>query len=277
MTTGTEQELETIELELLLDGMARRWGFDFRHYARPSLRRRVLSAVERAGAPSISVLQHALLRDADAVRRFVGAMSVRTTSMFRDPEVFRAIREQIVPVLRTYPFVRVWNAGCATGEEAYSLAIVLAEEGLYERARLYATDLSDELVCHARSGVYPLESMKEWEEAYAASGGRGALSEHYISDGERAIIRRELRKNVVFSQHDLVSDHSFNEFHLILCRNVLIYFDDVLRERVHRLLHGSLVRFGMLALGKRESLLGSSFQDQYDVFHEGLGLYRRAR
>ncbi len=277
MAISTESDVEGIELELLLDGLARRWGYDFRNYARPSLKRRVLRAVEQAGAESISRLQHSLMRDPDAVRRFVGALSVRTTSMFRDPEVFRALREQVVPVLKTYPFVRIWNAGCATGEETYSLAIILREEGIYDRARIYATDLSDELVARAKSGVYPLEAMQQSEAAYRATGGSSALSEHYLTDGQRAIIRRELRKNIVFSQHDLASDRSFNEFHLVVCRNVLIYFDEMLSDRVHELLHASLSRFGVLAIGTRESLMGASVADRYEPLDSRLGLYRRLR
>ncbi len=272
-----ELDVEDLELELLLEALVRRWGFDFRNYARTSLRRRVRRVVLREGLPSISALQERVLRHPEAVQRFITLLSVHATSMFRDPHFYRTFREQVVPLLRTYPFVRVWHAGCATGEEVYSLAILLHEEGLYERARIYATDLSDDLLGRARSGVFPLKQLHEYASNYLAGGGKSSFSDYYLTDGERAIIRRDLRKNLVFSQHNLASDGSFNEFNVVLCRNVMIYFDPVLRERVHRLLFESLTRFGILALGMKETLRYTSFEHRYETLNENVRLYRRSK
>lgn len=273
--SATELDIEDLELDLLLSALARRWGYDFRHYAKASLRRRVRQAVEREQVRSISALQHILLRDMEALRRFISGLSVHITSMFRDPDFYTAFRAQVVPLLRTYPFVRIWHAGCSTGEEVYSLAILLHEEGIYDRTRVYATDLSDELLHQAKSGIFPLRAMREYAPNYLAAGGRADLAEYYLTDGERAIVRRDLRKNLVFSQHNLVSDGSFNEFHVVFCRNVMIYFDDVLRDRVCGLLHESLTRNGVLALGMRESIRFSGYADSFETLDETVRLYRR--
>jgi chemotaxis protein methyltransferase CheR len=256
-------DLEDLELDLLLTGIARRWGYDFRGYSPASLRRRVRKAMASEGARSLSALQERVLHRPEALQRFVSALSVNVTGMFRDPQVYRAMRSQVLPMLRTYPFVRVWHAGCSTGEEVYSMAILLAEEGLLERSRLYATDLSDDLLQRARRGVFPLRDMQDYTTAYP--------------DHENAILREELRRSIVFSQHNLVSDGSFNEFHLILCRNVLIYFSEELRARVHGLFYDSLVNFGVLALGLNETLRYTPFAERYEPLVESLGLYRRMR
>ncbi len=272
-----DDELEGLELELLLTGVARRWGYDFRGYAPASLRRRVRRAMHNEGARSLSALQERVLHRPEALQRFVSQLSVQVTGMFRDPQVYRMLRRQVLPMLRTYPFVRIWHAGCSTGEEVYSMAILLAEEGLLERSRIYATDISDDLLQRARLGVFPLRGMQESTVAYHQGGGKGDFSSYYTADHENAILREELRRHVVFSQHNLVCDSSFNEFQMILCRNVMIYFSEPLRERVHRLFHESLVNFGILALGVKESLRFTSLADRYEPVVESLGLYRRVR
>lgn len=276
-TVDVEDDLEELELDLLLTGVARRWGYDFRGYSPASLRRRVRKAMASEGARSLSALQERVLHRPEALQRFISALSVNVTGMFRDPQVYRALRKQVLPMLRTYPFVRVWHAGCSTGEEVYSMAILLQEEGLLDRCRIYATDLSDELLQRARRGVFPLRDMKEYTAAYHRAGGKRDFSAYYRADNENAILREELRRHVVFSQHNLVSDGSFNEFHLILCRNVIIYFSEDLRARVHRLLYDSLVNFGVLALGVKETMRYTPFADRYEPLVESLGLYRRVR
>jgi chemotaxis protein methyltransferase CheR len=270
-------DLESLEMDLLLTGIARRWGYDFRDYAPASLRRRVRRAMSREGVRSLSELQDRVLHDAEALQRFLAALSVNVTGMFRDPHVFRALRRQVIPMLRTYPYVRIWDAGCSTGEEAYSLAILLAEEGLLEKSRIYATDISDELLQRARRGVLPLRDMQAHTAAYHRAGGSRDFSNWYTADHENALLREELRRSIVFSQHNLASDGSFNEFQLILCRNVMIYFDQPLRERVHRLLYESLVNFGVLAVGVKESLRYTPYAERYEPMAESLGLYRRIR
>jgi chemotaxis protein methyltransferase CheR len=270
-------DLEELELDLLLTGIARRWGYDFRGYSPASLRRRVRKAMHNEQVRTLSALQERVLHRPESLQRFITALSVNVTGMFRDPQVYRTLRRQVLPMLRTYPFVRIWHAGCSTGEEVYSMAILLHEEGLLERCRIYATDISDDLLQRARRGVFPLRDMQEHTAAYHRAGGKGDFSTYYIADHQSAILRDELRRHLVFSQHNLVSDSSFNEFQLILCRNVLIYFSEALRERVHRLFYDSLVNFGILALGIRESMRFTPYADRYEPLVESLGLYRRVR
>ena len=270
-----DRTLLSIEVELLLTGMAERYGYDFRNYARASLTRRIRRSVQVEGLSSISALQERLLHDANAAMRFVTALSVHTTAMFRDPDVYRALRREVIPMLRTYPFVRIWHVGCSSGEEVYSLAILLEEEGLYERCRIYATDLSDAILERARQGVFPLRTMREYTQAYQRAGGAYDFSSYYVADHEHAVLRQSLRRNVVFSQHNLVCDSAFNEFQLIMCRNVLLYFDETLRDRAHQLFHNSLSSFGVLVLGKKEALTFSRHADRYRELGEGLRIYRR--
>ena len=276
-TIDADDELEELELDLLLTGISRRWGYDFRGYSPASLRRRVRRAMQAEGVRSLSALQERVLHRPESLQRFISTLSVNVTGMFRDPHVYRALRKQVLPMLRTYPFVRVWHAGCSTGEEVYSMAILLHEEGLLERCRIYATDISDELLQRARRGVLPLRDMQEYTTAYHRAGGKGDFSSYYAADNQSAILRDELRRHIVFSQHNLVSDSSFNEFQMILCRNVMIYFSEELRDRVHSLFHDSLVNFGVLALGVKESMRYSRLADRYEPLVESLGLYRRVR
>jgi chemotaxis protein methyltransferase CheR len=272
-----QRDLLSLEIDLLLTGMAERYGYDFRNYARASLTRRVRKALQHEGLPSVSSLQNKLLHDQDAAMRFVASMSVHTTAMFRDPEVYRLLREQVIPMLRTYPFVRIWHAGCSSGEEVYSLAILLEEEGLYDRCRIYATDMSDLIIERARKGIFSLRDMREHTRAYLSAGGQQDFSRYYVTDQESAVFRKSLSRHLVFSQHNLVCDSAFNEFHLIMCRNVLLYFDQVLRERAYRLFETSLSTFGCLVLGKQESLRFSGHASKYRELKEGSRVYRRLR
>ena len=272
-----ESELEDLEIDLLLTAIARRYGYDFRHYSRASLRRRVRRAVSEERVNSISGLQERLLHELDALRRFILILSVHVTSMFRDPEFHKALRTAVMPQLRTYPLIRIWVAGCATGEEVYSLAILLQEEGLYDRARIYATDLSDDLLERAAKGIYPLERMQHYTRNYQQAGGARDFSSYYRVDRDRVFLNSELRRHVVFSQHNLAADASFNEFQLILCRNVMIYFDPTLRQRTHQLLHQSLCPFGFLGFGLRESIRFSTIESCYEAVDPHLRLYRRVR
>jgi chemotaxis protein methyltransferase CheR len=247
-------DIQELELELLLEAVYRRYGYDFRNYARSTLRRRVANMVQQERLPTISALQERVLRDPAVLERLTWHIAVNATSMFRDPDLFAALRRVLVPRLKALPFFRIWHAGCATGEEVYSMAILLTEEGLYDRARIYATDMSAAALEQARTGIFPLALMQEFTENYLRSGGAMPFSSYYSARYESAIFRRELRRNVHFAQHNLVIDRSFNEFHVILCRNVLIYFDDELQRRVHALLEGSLTSDGVLVLGRSEAL-----------------------
>jgi chemotaxis protein methyltransferase CheR len=270
-----EDDLERLEIELLTQGIARHYGYDFSGYAPASLRRRVRHAVRMEGVESISQLQHRVLHDDNALDRFLRALTIHVTSMFRDADVYRAFRKQVIPQLRTYPFVRIWHAGCSSGEEVYSMAIMLEEEGLYDRARIYATDISDTVLERARRGVFPLELMRKYTEGYHRAGGIRDFSRYYVADAEFAIMTAGLRRNIVFSQHNLASDGSFNEFNVILCRNVMIYFGSELRDRCQQLLHDSLVRFGYLVIGKKESLEHTAQRPRFEELPGDARIYRR--
>ncbi|WP_373049300.1 CheR family methyltransferase [Vulgatibacter sp.] len=269
------ETLEEIEVSLLLEGLWRHHGIDFRDYARASLKRRLRNALQSEKIRNVSQLQALVLHDPAALDRLLGHLSVHVTSLFRDPSFFRAIRERVVPMLRSHPFVRIWHAGCSTGEEVYSMAMLLEEEGLYDRCRIYATDMNAAVLEKARSGVFSLNQMKEYTANYIAAGGKRSLSDWYSATADHAQIKSSLRRNVVFAQHNLVTDGSFNEFHLVLCRNVMIYFNPTLQARVHRLIYGSLRRFGMLALGRREVLDHTVHATDYEVVDEAERIYRR--
>jgi chemotaxis protein methyltransferase CheR len=274
-TAGSE--LEDIEIRLLLEGIRLCYGYDFREYALSPLRRGLTAAMARERAPTISAFQDLVLHDAGVMQRFLGTVGVNVTSMFRDPETVQCIREEVVPLLRTYPSCRVWIVGCATGEEVYALAIALDEEGILGRCRIYATDLNDDMLAIARSGSYPLDRIRRFEDAYLAAGGKRNLSDHYSIAGRTARFNPKLQGSITWARHNLVSDGSFNDFHLISCANVLIYFRDSLQARAHRLMYDSLVRGGFLAIGKRESLLSCPERDHYEQVRDGVNVYRKTR
>ena len=274
---GRRLETETLELELLLEGVYRQYGFDFREYAPASLKRRVWRRVLAERAGTISGLLERVLHDPDVMERLLLDLSINVTSMFRDPTFYAAFREKVVPFLRTYPFTRVWVAGCSTGEEVYSLAILLHEEGIHERARIYATDINEAVLDRAREGVFPLEKMQEYTENYIRAGGKQSFSEYYLAKYEGALFDRMLTENVVWAPHNLVQDRAFNTFNVILCRNVMIYFDRALQTRVHQLFHDSLERFGILALGHKESIRFTGIEGAYEELDSQEKLYRKVR
>ena len=267
-----QESLEDLEIRLLLEGVWSSYGYDFRDYALSSIRRRVRLFMEEEGLSTVTSVQDRVLHDTFAVRRFLRALSVNVTAMFRDPSFYRALREVVVPVLRTYPAVRIWHAGCATGEEVYSVAILLKEEGLYDRCHLYATDVNEALLRQAKKGELPLSTMREHTRNYIASGGHG-FARWYKTRDDRAVLDPELRRNISFAHHNLATDGSFNEFHLIVCRNVLIYFNRNLQDRVHRLLYQSLIRFGFLGLGSKETARFTPHEAHYEELPERL--YRK--
>lgn len=268
---------EAIEVQLLAEGVYQRYGLDFRNYAPTSLTRRILRCVSTEGLTSISALQEKVLRDPQCMERLLAAITIHVTSMFRDPGMYKCFRERVIPILRTYPFVRIWHAGCSTGEEVYSLAILLLEEGLYQKCRIYATDLSEAVLERAKSGIFPLQSMKEYTENYQMGGGTRPFSDYYVADHENVVFDAALRGNVVFARHDLVTDAAFNEFNAVLCRNVMIYFNTALSERVHGLFYESLGLLGFLCLGGRESIRLSPHQECYEVFDNQEKIYRKVK
>jgi len=267
--------VEDIELQLLLEGIYRHYGFDFRNYAMSSLRRRVRNFMRGENLETISLLQDRLLHDQEWLERFLYSLSVNVSAMFRDPHFYRTFRTEVVPFLKTYPFIRLWLAGVSMGEEVYSLAILLKEEGVYDRCRIYATDINDAVLKKAKEGIYPLELMQAYTNNYIKSGGTAQFSDYYTAAYGRVILKSALRDNVVFAQHNLATDSSFNEFHVILCRNVMIYFNKDLQAHVYHLLHESLVMFGVIGLGAKETIKFSPHEPLYEEVDHDSRLYRR--
>lgn len=275
--TPKQTELEDLEIRLLLEGVFRHYGFDFRDYAPASLKRRVWKCVHDEKLSTISGFQEKVLHDPGCLERFLLTLSINVTAMFRDPSFYRAFREKVVPRLRTYPFVRIWHVGCAAGQEVYSMAILLQEEGLYDRCRLYATDMNEVVLQKAKAGIFSLNVMREYTDNYLKAGGRRAFSEYYTAKYENAILRPALQANIIWSPHNVVTDTCFNEFNVILCRNVLIYFNEALQARVHKLLYESLAIFGVLGLGSKESIQFTPYATHYENVDQHQKLYRKIK
>jgi len=269
------EDLEAVEIELLIEGVFRHYGYDFRGYARASLRRRLIAIMRNEGLKTFSALQDRVLHDRSAWDRCLQGISVNVSAMFRDPQFFLAFRRHAIPLLRTYPFIRIWQAGSSLGEEAYSLAILLHEEGLYERSLIYSTDINEAALRQARDGIYPADLMQRYTQNYIQAGGTRSFSDYYTARYELAIIRPALRDNIVFSQHNLVSDGPFNEFNVVLCRNVMIYFTKPLQDKALALLHASLSNFGLLGVGAGESLRLTRLDKLYEPLVDGQRLYKR--
>ena len=272
-----ELDLEELEIELLLEAIHRRYGFDFRQYAPASLRRRLRRRMDGEKLDTVSALQDRLLHDPAVMERLLLDLSINVTAMFRDPGFYFSFRKNVVPLLRTYPFSRLWVAGCSTGEEVYSLAILLAEEGLSDRVRIYATDINQSVIEQARLGVFPLDKMQEYTQNYIRAGGTRSFSEYYVARYDGARFAQELVDDVVFAQHNLASDAAFNEFHVITCRNVMIYFAQPLQQRVHELFYESLAVFGVLALGQKETIRFSPHERAYEELDAEERLYKKVR
>jgi chemotaxis protein methyltransferase CheR len=266
---------EDIEVRLLLDAIYLRYHYDFRSYSPASLKRRLTAAKLQMGADSLSALQERVLRDPAIFTRLLQFLTVQVSDMFRDPSFFLAFREQVVPKLSTYPSIRIWVAGCSTGEELYSYAIVLREEGLLDRSMLYATDINPETLRKAELGLYPIERIQSFTENHRLAGGKGSLSEHYTAAYGCAAFDRTLRKNVVFSDHSLATDSVFAEVQLVSCRNVLIYFDRSLQNRALGLMKDALCRHGFLGLGSKESLMFSEHRAAFRDFLPSERWYQR--
>ncbi|MFC5653217.1 CheR family methyltransferase [Paenibacillus solisilvae] len=274
---GTTEEREQIEIHLLLEGFYQLYGYDFRNYSSSSIRRRIWHRVHAERLPTITALTERLLHDRTVMNRLLSDLTIHVTEMFRDPEVFRAFRERVVPLLRTYPFIRVWHAGCSTGEEVYSMAILLKEEGLYEKSRIYATDMNERVLETAKEGVFPIDRMQAFTRNYMEAGGKEAFSKYYTAKYDSVMFHAELKANIVFAQHNLVTDTSFNEFNVIFCRNVMIYFNKELQDHVHGLFYGSLSTFGILALGTKESINFTRYADAYEEIDPYSRLYRKIK
>jgi chemotaxis protein methyltransferase CheR len=269
------EKTEDIEIRLLLEALYGRYHYDFRNYAMASIKRRLKQARQQMGFASFSALQESLLHDPATLPRILGYLTVQVSEMFRDPSYFRAIREKVVPHLRTYPSLKVWIAGCSGGEELYSLVILFREEGLEERTLFYATDINQDALRTAETGIFGLDRMRLFTENHRESGGRSSLSDYYQAAYGRVSFDKSLRQNVVFSDHSLVTDAVFAEMHLISCRNVLIYFDRIFQDRALGLFKDSLARKGFLGLGAKESLRFSKYAGAFTDFVREEKIYQR--
>lgn len=267
--------IEDLEVQLLLEALFQRYHYDFRHYARASIKRRLTQARTQLGFSTISAMQDRVLHDPSMLPRLLDYLTVQVSEMFRDPSYFRALREKVLPHLGTYPSLKVWIAGSSTGEEVYSLAILFKEEGLYDRTIFYATDINPEALAAAEAGVYAMDRIRKFTENHQKSGGKSSLSDYYTAAYGRAVFDKSLRSRVVFSDHSLVTDAVFAEMHLISCRNVMIYFDRPLQDRAIGLFHDSLTRKGFLGLGSKESLRFSVHANAFSEFVGGEKIYQR--
>jgi chemotaxis protein methyltransferase CheR len=272
---NTVHDNEVKEIDDLLAAVFEQYGYDFRNYSRASIERRIRHFLPGSGCGSVPEMTARLLEDRSFFSRLVRDFSITVTDMFRDPFVYACLREQVVPVLKTFPFIRIWHAGCATGEEAYSLAVVLKEEGLYDRSTVFVTDFNDDALRIAKQGIYPLEKVRDVSKRYQEAGGTGSFSDYYHADGYSVALDSALRKNMVFANYNLVTDGVFGEFHLILCRNVLIYFNRTLQDRVFGLFRDSLVHGGFLCLGTKETPGFSSSADEYTPLDARAKVYRK--
>jgi len=244
--------IENIELELLLQALFLQYGYDFRDYSRAHVKRRVKYRMLQEGVKSISELQDNVLHDRSTFERLVRSLSINVTEMFR-----------VIPALKTYPYLKIWHAGCATGEEVYSFAIMLKEEGLLERTQIYATDFNPDVIQQARKGIFPIRNIKEYTANYQKAGGKESFSDYYHANDELVIFDKNLKKNILFAEHNLVTDGVFAEVNMVVCRNVLIYFNRNLQNAVLKMLHESLIAGGFLALGTKESLMFSGEEKKY--------------
>jgi len=272
---STSDKIEDIEIRLLLEALYSRYHYDFRNYAMASVKRRLRQARDKLGFATFSALQENLLHDPAMLQRMLGYLTVQVSEMFRDPSYFRAIREKVVPHLKTYPSLKVWVAGCSNGEELYSLVILFREEGLEERTLFYATDINHDALNAAEAGVFPLDRMQSFTENHRQSGGKSSLSDYYQAAYGRVSFDKSLRRNVVFSDHSLVTDAVFGEMHLISCRNVLIYFDRIAQDRALGLFKDSLARKGFLGIGAKESLRFSEHAAAFADFAREEKIYQR--
>jgi chemotaxis protein methyltransferase CheR len=271
----TKEETSELEIPLLLEAIHRKYGYDFRQYSKAHINRRIQYRMALSGLEDISQIQSKVLKDETFANELLQDLSITVTEMFRDKDFYRSLRENVIPILKTYPFIKIWHAGCATGEEAYSIAIILQEEGLYDRATIYATDFNQYALNRAKEGIISNSTIKEYTANYQLSGGKETLSDYYISSYGSVIMNQSLKKNIVWANHNLVTDSVFAEVHLVLCRNVLIYFDHSLQNKVQKLFYESLINGGILCLGTKESLRFTGFFEKYTELDSKQRIFKR--
>jgi chemotaxis protein methyltransferase CheR len=268
-------EIEDIEIDLLLEAIFRKYGYDFRNYGKAHVKRRITHRLSTSGLNSISMMQQEVLRNEDFFETLLRDLSINVTEMFRDPDFYAAIRKDVVPVLKTYPFIKIWHAGCSTGEEVYSMAILLKEEGLLDRVQVYATDFNQVVLQAAREGIFSIDRIKEYTINYQRAGGKKSFSDYYTAKYNSVIMDKDLKRNVVFADHNLVTDSVFAEVNMIICRNVLIYFDKDLQDKVIKLFDDSLTNGGILCLGSKENLRFSKSFPRFKALNEKQKIYQK--
>lgn len=266
---------EDIETFLCIEAIKLKYGYNFSEYSRAHIKRRIKSRLVKSGFNNILEMTHRLIDDETFFRDVLLDFSINVTEMFRDPTFFKYLRENIIPILESYPKINIWHAGCSSGEEVYSMAILLKECGLYDRCQIYATDFNQKIIEKAKDGIYSLEAIKEYTKNYILAGGTRSFSDYYFAKYDNAILDIELKKRITFAEHNLVTDGSFGEMHLIICRNVLIYFNRTLQNRVNRLFLDSLIKGGYLCLGSKESLVYSDVFEKFDTVSEEFRIYRK--
>lgn len=270
-----ESESEDIEVRLLLEAVFLKYGFDFRGYSRLSVKRQILKIVKDENLENISELQHRLIWSESYFQNILPRFSINVTEHFRDPSFYKYFRDEIAPVLKTYPSLKIWHAGCATGQEVYSMAILLEEENLYDKTQIYATDINTKALDIAKDGVYSDKELELCSKNYSKTGGKRSFSEYISTQGQRFAMDEKLKSNISFFDHNLVTDETFVEAHVILCRNVLIYFDEELIRRVVQLFHNSLQNHGFLCLGSRERIMGHDTEEKFKFFNSDEKVYRK--
>lgn len=268
---------ESLEITLLLEAIYQKHGYDFRHYASTHIKRRLEHRRALLGLASFSEMQHRVIYEEGFFDTLLLDLSINVTEMFRDPWFYKAVREKIVPHLQTYPFVKVWHAGCSAGQEVYSMAILLEEEKMKKRSQTYATDFNDYILSKAKDAIYPIDTVREYTANYIKSGGKNEFSDYYTADNTNVILKKSLKEGVLFSSHNLVTDGVFGEMHVIFCRNVLIYFNRELQDKVLQLFYDSLCPGGFLCLGSKEDLQFSAIADGFDVVSSKEKIYRKRR
>lgn len=272
---GIMMQIQEIETDLLLEAIYKHFGYDFREYNKAHVMRRIIHRTGMLSLKSISELQHKVLHEKGFIDIILKDLSINVTEMFRDPNFYLAMRNEVFPLLKTYPYLKIWHAGCASGEEVYSFAIMLKEEGLLDRTQIYATDFNPLVLDIAQKGIYSVGKIKEYTQNYQAAGGKQSFSDYYIARYDSVIMDQSLKKNIVFAEHNLVTDSVFAEVHMIICRNVLIYFNKQLQNRVVKLFTNSLVTGGFLGLGSKENLMFTDEFEQYAVIDAREKIYKR--
>jgi chemotaxis protein methyltransferase CheR len=266
---------EDIEISLFLEAIYLKYGYDFRNYSRAHIKRRILKRMGEENLANISQMQCKILYEEEFFKTILSDFSINVTEMFRDPSFYKAFRDTVIPILRTYPFIKIWHAGCATGEEVYSMAILLKEEGLFERTQIYATDFNVGVLQKAKEGIYPIDNIKEYTYNYQKAGGKASFADYYMAKYDSVIFDQSLKKRITFAEHNLVTDGVFGEMQVVVCRNVLIYFNKGLQNSVIKLFSDSLGNGCFLCLGSKESIKFSSSFDSFETFVDGEKIYKK--